>query len=610
MPDFTFTGMVGGGSSGVTATINVIKRSLEQVAPEALVFDVSVAGFNATGPTGVAVYDDRFHELDYYWDFGDSYTFTAPQNTLSAATSSGNAIGPVASHTYRAAGTYTVTVTVYEPASGKSATGTFSVVVGNADATFPGTATKFVSPSSDWTNAPTGAAQHTTLDGAIAAVKGAGATAQRIMLNRGESYSMTGTGFGATDATTYIVAGPGAGAKPVVTASGGFGLHGLGSGKDFVLQNIVFNGPCDSTTNTRVTTDFCTALGASAPNLLLWDGVESDGWDHHIYNSASGASASAAHRGTILNDSVIVDYTYWGFADADKLITAITGCRIMSDVDAFSDCPVNGGGPLRGFDGDAVVSRSELFSRQGWTDHGPNAKATQHCIRFNSEGAAGVRVVCVQNTLEGGHGVLGFKSAAGSPSNPVNAVIDGNYLLGDYQTYSVVMLTETGVTLRNNTMVFPSSTRIAGTNDPNEFVRVEEQSSAGTNTSEPVNFYNNTLVNLSASGSGAVALNADAGFTNTSAENNVIHQPNIGTPQTADAPLEASPTLFSVREKGYWTTTNPTPVAGTATPAGDPASFTLQAGSAALDAATTGNIARRDILAAVRPSPANRGARE
>ncbi len=616
MSEFKFTGTVGG-SGAASATINVVKRSATQVAPDGFIFGVTVSGFDAAGPSGSAVYDNRWHDLYYTWDFGDAYTFMAPQNTTAASRNANVAYGPMASHTYRAAGTYTVSVTVHEPASGKSATGTLQVTVGSPDTLFTGGQTLFVSPSSDWTNAPAGAGHYTSFDAAIAAAKGSGTTPKRIMLNRGEAYSMATVDFGANDATIHIVAGPGNGVKPAVTvASGhGFQLDGLGASKDFVLQSLQFTGSDDSrTSDTTVSPysfrDFIRTVGSAAPGLLLLDGVESRQWSHHIHNAAYNG-ASKPHRHTILNDSVFENFTAWCVYDNDKMATALVGCRIMAHVDAPVDATPGQGAPYRGGEGDLIVQSCDWFSRQGWTQHGPNALASQHCLRFNSAGRVGARLTVHDCTFEGGHGVMAFKiSNASDTSNPVNAVVDSNYFLGDYQTYSIFHGTMSGITIRNNIAVFPASTRIANTNPPRWFLDWSEDNSGGTNVSEPVKAYNNTVVNLSSSGDGLGLIRVPPGWAGMAAENNIIYEPNIGSPVTGDAPLETSPPMFTPRGKGYFTRANPTPVAGTTTPINTPTTFKPQTGSAAIDSATSGLRARTDFGRAIRPSPSNRGAWE
>ena len=152
-----------------TVSINIVSRSATQVYPEAFTFDATLSGFDSGAPTGSEIYDDRWHDIYYYWSFGDAYTFSAPTNVVSAHKDANVSYGPMASHTFRAAGTYTVSLTVIEPLSGKTATTTLDVTVGNADALFSGAATLFVDANSNFSGKPAGAAEYSDFSAAVAA---------------------------------------------------------------------------------------------------------------------------------------------------------------------------------------------------------------------------------------------------------------------------------------------------------------------------------------------------------------------------------------------------------------------------------------------------------
>ena len=53
-------------SEGATAEITVMRRSVWQVSPDAVFFEVTVDGFDAVAPTAGQIYDSRFHDLYYF----------------------------------------------------------------------------------------------------------------------------------------------------------------------------------------------------------------------------------------------------------------------------------------------------------------------------------------------------------------------------------------------------------------------------------------------------------------------------------------------------------------------------------------------------------------
>ncbi len=610
----------GGDTPGVEAQINIIRRSRLWCAPEGVVFEVAVSGFDAAGPSGGAIYDDRFHDLYYFWDFGDAYTFSAPQNLPPVHRNANVAYGPMASHTYRAEGIYTVSVLVVEPSSGKQATATLQVPVGNPDAQFPGLNTLFVSPSSDWTNAPAGAGHYTSFDAAIAAVLGNDAAPRRILLNRGENHTFSGAGLGTSSAsrwpTCHIMAGAGTGARPVVSCTGGFywddtATTGSGADKDFVLQGIDFVGPYSSVTNSGTAIDLFTMF-QNAPQLLLLDQVSMSGFGHAIFSTDYGSSSSA-HRTTVLNDSVITDFQAWGFADYDKFATAITGCSLRAHVDALVDSTPNMGAPLRSNGGKTIVHSCDGFSRQGWSPHGDHI-ATQPSFRLNAEGVAGAKIVVAASAVEGGHEALQIKLSGVGTAHAVNALIEKNYMVGGYQTYNMVSLDMGGVTVRNNVMVWPDTGRLQTTNDPSAFVRADSSQGDGENQSSPIRVYSNTMVNLLAAANHtwtdqpAARVNV-TGFTAVTEANNVEYQPNLTSPVTGDAPLATSPAMWVPREKGYRTSSVPLQ-SQTATPPGITATYAPLSGSDAIGDALAGPVARDDFDGDVRPQYPSRGAFE
>lgn len=202
-------------------------RSSEMVAPEGVTFtpdfDLIGAAFGLSAPAGV--YDPRMHDLRYSWTFGDPGVFLAPVNLRLEHADRNTATGFEAAHVYRTPGVYTVRLDVTGTVGGApvEAYSERTVTIGDPGSIFAGARTYFVSPSSNWSQAPAGAQLVDSLNDAAGWANEDGAAGPyRIMLNRGENHAWGGRrfGFNVDDATTiHIVPGPGAGALPTLTAT-------------------------------------------------------------------------------------------------------------------------------------------------------------------------------------------------------------------------------------------------------------------------------------------------------------------------------------------------------------------------------------------------------
>lgn len=631
-------------SGTATATINIEKRASSglQVAPEPLLFSVSVSAFDSTAPAGGAVFDDRLHDIEYFWDFdslnaGGTYTFDAPVNVYSAAglhtngkKNSRYARGFLASHTYRTAGTYRVSVFCVEPSSGKTATGTLDVTIGDPDTLFPTTQTIFMSPSGDFTDAPAGAVEVTSgniVSAITTYTDGQETTPYRIMLNRGESFTFSGRvvgSFNGGQPTTHIVAGPGAGAKPVVSWTGDLGWADSGSSepansKSLVLQNLVCNGTWDDTTATDNTGSVgFFRINENGPNIIVADGCEIDGIGYAALDAVTSGTNGHSY---FFNDFVCTGRSYGLITGSATHHVVTTGSRWMSSVDAQVDATTNQGWNLRFSSPNSrnVVDKCDFYGRQGWSLVG-SIIAVQGHVRFNFEGDTNAQCVVTDCTMEAGFNAIGLSATSGNNDLPVNMLIDGNYLLGSYQSISFIQTNQSGLTIRNNIMVMPD---ITGTdrvsNGFGAFVElVTNGRSAGTNASEPIRIYNNTFVNNQPDskngGTGATSLVSNTlPFTNVTTENNVNHQPalDVASPITTYAPLGDDTNLFTPRELGYKSSTADLQAdTATVTTAGATDIYEPEAGSSAISGATTGLVSDRDWIGRRRSGTPSIGAME
>lgn len=607
-------------SSGVTLTadtgpteipdaIILSGRSSEMVAPEGITFspDLALVGthFGISAPAGV--YDARMHDVYYVWSFGEAGSFAAPQHLLPEHMDRNRAIGPAVAHVYRTPGTYTARLDMYGTIGGAPAHAYSerTVTVGSSASMFAGAQTYFVSPSSDWTNAPSGSQHVTSLDNA-AEWANEGGGPYRIMLNRGETHTWGGRRFGfntAAACTIHVVAGPGGGAKPILTCTGVFGCGGFDDAtyvnKALVVQGLVMNGPYDPITpgEPEVTGAF-SSFGSYAPQQMLIDDCEIRNFGNFLY---IGDDTS---RHIYMHDNIMEGYGQSGVAGAHADGLILLGNRILSAAGAPIDNSVNMGATVRTGAGvmTFISHANDIECAQGWSGLGGGYIAVQPCIRVESEGVAGQTINITNCTFAGGFTQLSIANGD-DPSVILNAIIDGCYFLGSYQSGNVIGAENAGTTVRNNIAVIPNPATRIGPGLSSFVVLINV--GGGASLVPPMKVYGNTIVNLTSDTLGVVANNG--GYSNVTTQNNVIHQPAASPAQTADAPLVTTPALWTPREMGYMDRATPR-ITASATPSGTPAAYSLDTGSDAIGDATTGLIPPFNIIGDDRADPPNRGA--
>lgn len=617
-------------TENTTAEIVITRRSMLQVAPEALFFEVNVGGFDAVGPAAGQVYDDRFHNLHYVWDFDDTYEFVAPENLPTARRNAGTAYGPWVSHTFRAPGKYRVSVFVIEPSSGKQATAHLDVIIENPEQIFPGRNTIFLSPSGDFTYAPPSALR--VVSGEISEafnrnIGGQETAPKRLVLNRGETFSFSGLspGFGGRTPSFHIVAGGGEGERPIVSCTGGVFWNDMVTAaktpsKDMVWQNLVLQSSFQSTL-VAGSGDHPTLFSwfNNPPHLALIDGCTISG-----FLAAVIVGQTEGNHAMVLNDTLITNFDT-AILDASFAGFAITGSAITADVDALVDSTGNGGwgARLAGQSVLSIIQSSDFFSRQGWSGNG-EITATQPCLRLNASSFEGAKINCQANVMEGGFNVVTMGPGEGQPKRPINALFEKNYVVGGYQTVNTLNFGFGGTTIRNNIFVMPDTRRLLGASNPHSFILLDGENygppTVPENDRAPIAIVNNTFVNRlrkeayqwGTADSMSVFANVNGHFANIIVANNVIHQPRSDWPMTADAPLASRDnTFFLARERGYQTST--VDLRDQTATLNTPGMFDLYAplpGSAALGDAIQEPAAYDDFFGNPRPQYPSRGALE
>ncbi len=617
-------------SEGATAEIAITRRSVWKVAPDALFFEANVDGFDATAPNAGQIYDSRFHDLYYFWDFDDLYNFQAPENLPNEHLNAGVAYGPWVSHTFRSPGNYRVSVLIVEPSSGKTAVASTDIVIGDPDAVFPARNTIFLSPSGNFGYSPPRARRFATGD--ISSIfndniLGQEAAPKRIMLNRGEKYTFSGIapGFSGLTPSFQIVAGDGDADRPLVFCTDGVFWNDNRTkaqelSKDMVWQNLVLRSGFDSTSISGREYPTLFTWFDNPPNLALLDGCSVSG-----FLSAIIVGQTEGGHFVVLNDTVVTNFDT-AILDASFEVFAITGSSIIANVDALIDSTANGGWGAR-LAGNAVVSiiqKSDFFTRQGWSGNG-EIIATQPCLRLNGSSFEGAKINCQANVFEGGYSVVTMGPGEGQKKLPINALFEKNYVVGGYQTASIVKFDFGGTTIRNNIFVLPDSEQSLGTTNPAAFIALDGHnggsSTSPDNNSAPISIFNNTFVNRlrrdayqwDVADNMAIFGNWQGHFDNITVANNVVYQTGTDKPMLDDAPLSSSVNhFFSSREKGYRSSTADFR-SQTAT-LNKPGMFDFYAplsGSSALgDADETQPMAYDDFFGNQRPQYPSRGALE
>lgn len=563
---------------GVTVGITIERApSGLQVAPEFVRFKPTMSGFDTNvNQADTSAHQPALVDKYYFWDFGESYAYTAPTQVAAVdavdggdRTDSRYAIGFHGDHVYRDyTTTHTVRLAVYEPSSGKWGQATTTISTGNPDTLYSGTATLFVDTNGaggNYPNSPSGATNYDNLDSALTALNAA-STPHRIVLERGQTHNRSSVftfqpASGAT-VTFRIEAVAGAGAKPIINSTQSSGLDGAlfadrtknsagGTSSSSVFKDLDLRSTWDTTTESGYWD--CTLID----NLdFAGDHTVIDGCAlSNCLRGVSVTTISNADRQLAVVDTTITDWSDYGIWGAAIGNGAILGCRIAQNVDALAGGPKdethNNHGPLRFTDATALtVASCDLFSNTGWTTLG-SQQSIQPCLRSHtSTGGPGRRSVITHNVMEGANQCYNPAAANSSSNDHIqNTLVEGNLMVSGHQAQRVINLSNSGMRIRNNILVMANPT--TRDRNPTEFVNGDELAgtSSTDNNTGPIVIENNDLINLTTSAM-AVFNTEGTKFSGDVSTANMIHEPNLGSPNTPYTPLSAV-ALITPRYKGY-----------------------------------------------------------
>ena len=546
-----------------------IRRSNLGVAPEGFQFEVTgYSGFDTPAPDGV--FDGRYHDFHFLWDFGDEEaTYEVPTRLPNQHRNANVGYGPAAGHVYKKHGTYKVSCRVIEPSSGKTALWTQNVTVGDREKLFADRATIYVDDEGKYVGAPDGAQTVTTLKAALDLCK-TQRVLRRIMLRRGRKHHDGQYDFRTeNDAKAdwwniWVESEPGAGAKPIIdcTAASGNAFwtrlmsRAAGPGTlDMVWFDVHFQGAWDSTTESGAAKR-CFWMFDHAdsppehrpPDYLMFQGCIFDGFSQSIYGDKRGVQ--------FLSDSHITnwqDYGWFGYSGH----LSILGTKIEQHVEALSGGEKNGQhnnhGPLRLHHAEQlVIDGSEFFSRNGWFPNIAGHTTEQPCIRFGMSSRPNDRMNLQRSILEGGRPPVAVTNQSGNTEViDVNVRIESCLMIGTHMTGAFVNSQFGGITIRNNVMVNPNVPRINGIYAPYCLL---DYNCSGIRTGDEiartlVEF--NTLVNLCSTANSAGQGGIDSLIRNNASgvavnsiieQHNLLHQPNLEKP---DIPFKLDATVIA-----------------------------------------------------------------
>jgi len=495
-------------AQSITVTEGFTEQSSSNViAPGAVELEATAwAGFDSSAPSGND-YDERLHNIEYFWSITGPGDFSA-RSDLNVPSSPAvfrdlsKQRGPHVLFPVTTAGSYTWTLFAVEMTSGKTTTETGSFTAVSEASAFPTTQTICYSPDNNFTDAPSGSQQITTLAALNTAIDAA-TSPFRILLRRGETYA--GSDMALTIPSDFPNFRSGtyqSGADPVVSApfTGSFFEYPSGStGQKHVwVGPLSWEGRWDSA-NERGYVDDVKAVDCNgATGTLVMYGVTTDGITNP-WNASLAADSLVAY--------VSCSATNWsGFGMLNGTSGNNTNRRLAFIGSALFD-------PAGTVDGD--FGRKGSGEYEGGLCHGAPSNGwairianyptiiLQHCemvntkgylsdtypfhqpvFRANTDNLSGIFNSIAYCVFEGGTDIIALNGVDGTVQN---ILVDSNLFVASGATQSFIKTGPTGLTFRNNMFLCFTTRQVhTSVNGPNVLARSNDTSNV------PVWHFNNT----------------------------------------------------------------------------------------------------------------------
>ncbi|MEO0812163.1 MAG: PKD domain-containing protein, partial [Myxococcota bacterium] len=571
-------------ASAPNPALEISSRRTEGVAPAGMIFTVESRGFAAAR---------SFHDVHYTWTFDDPGEHTQLSSDYPWAPDANLAYGPVASHTFTKPGTYAVRVVATDGVI--RAVREVDVTVLDPDVVFAGSDTVAISQNGDFTGAPAGATEVTSVPAALAA---AGSNV-RILFRAGEVFEQ---GLGKINAERLSVGAFGLGDPPVLhdqivdneDVTGESSVWGLFVQGDYDASDP-FNSPSRGPGGVRVanknhtTVHDCrfdgivTAFRNGETENLVVSNVRAENWSDY---------------GMLLGDGGWVSFHGVAFRQHPRAINGQGKGNITADH-----------GPIRISRPTGPVSFHliDFFSNVSWF----NNSSVQNVIRWNTGGLEQAQDLVLDRARTEGGSVFGGQNNGGL-AHRMRVVVDKFHHISSYSPASLLTLGHPGSTVRNAIVVIPDVAPLSSTGTRYAF-SFEAGSASPAEGVYPKELYSCTIVDLrspsnATNGSGSSTRDFQP-YNGGSGQNCVTYAPRIGGGTTSDGPLDLSP-RWTPRNPGRSVENEPFDPSY-ATPSESAAIFQPEGESPAIESALrTLNVAYDDFFGRRRGAKPSRGAVE
>ena len=579
MPEFTFKGFTTGSSVALSAAqgVNTASRStsswglasvgnlnIATYAPPSMAAPAGV-WFEATDVSGFVVpsqpelseiYDPSYHEITYIWTVRGAplAPFDAPDNMVSEWNDPNVAYGKKVAFLFLDPGSYTVDLWAVD-ALGTTATAEVSLTVVDADTVYPGTRTICFSTDSDWSGEKPGC-QRISSVAALQTAVDAASQPPRILFKRGQD--IADMELFVDDAKLGYIGAWGSGERPILRPAHNQNILRIWNSyadDELTITDIAFQGDWKSDTET--------GLPDESPFNFITNPTDCQFTIANCFFSGFTATWIATGKDhparMIFANNVVTNWRDYGLFIHNTfdlgIRYAVLGCQVAQRVTALNGGTKNGlfntHGPIRCADAaNFYVAVTDLFSRTGWSGLNPD-RADQPCIRYNHLAAVGRHFNMDRCVLEGGFQQLAFAGQNGSTQeNPGNFVIDKALLIATAKTSKAFMVAEFGgVTARNVLGVMPNAPAYHGQIWKGAIIfEMDVPTVLNIGTKQQV--YSCSFLSLRNQGNDPghdwqVTTGNDV-FDDFTVENNMLHAPDLDTPETSFTPVSTSGTIQGV----------------------------------------------------------------
>ena len=593
MPAFKFLGIPTGAAVALSVAQGALTESAAvpawgEIISGSVALSLSANRVTGTAPMGVLLtatassdeprVESPFHDIEGLWRFDDPGQYTALGNNPLWGTDRNLAYGPETVHVFSEPGVYEVT---YQATDGAGfATDTITITVENPDSIFAGQDTAVVSSSGNFSGAPSGASQHSSISSALAALSSR--TNRRILLRAGETFNdgISFQAFGGAN-RRFCVGRFGSGDNPKINR-GTLSFRGDPSN---VIEAIVdrvdiehdfdptnpFNSPFGGPKGIDFAGGGQSILNA---HKTVWGCNLTKIEDIAIEVDGVGDGAGEQAINFYCGNTLINDWWNYAFLSGDGGRFGFCGCRFV-----FSPGTVNGRNQPKFSEatalhstfrlsrpmGQLVFSNVDFNSFVNWSSSSTSRSFQPH-IRWNTN-SPNQKLVVDRMRCEGG--VMSIQN------NTPQASINDNWVLLDRVHHvhsdhaaSAIEAPMGGTTIRNYVCVIPNNAPANSTGLRTMFTDSSSISVTSGEQTRRSEFYSNALVDLRSDANARSRTgNQDRDFdpgdfdniANSFFGNNILHAPNMSTGgTTGHGPLNTTATYTVHGGEGErWETLTP-----------------------------------------------------